>query len=384
TVREVQQMFAELLSHGEDITWDLLSANQEDVMRSKIKELKGHPVKIFGSPNMFDNIWSQRKYTNGQSLSSLFFVMIVDKVGDPKMAEESRSWYLYPVFRCRRCVGKCMNHNKLLVNNSKYILEDNTGQNNSSLECCMTYVSQKNTIETWDKFVQDAHFRPGLMVTPNRGVYKLIDGKVDLRTYFIKGEMSVFEKISVENKRIEGTVDIIRSVNEVPKSTELNEFFKTRRHRKKPTINEVHSIVPVDVLQVAKIQIEGEEINLKDYGTALINNIECSESFEDLITNMAGHLKPEMFELILELTQSFMEKSREDLWQLLKYHFSTETVLYQIILCVTKHHPNLDCNEVRKQFSDILSRVRYYFASASPNTFPELLQKCSKCVGYYH
>ncbi|XP_070070945.1 uncharacterized protein [Drosophila takahashii] len=461
TVREVQQMFAELLSHGEDITWDLLSANQEDILKSKLNEFKGHPLKMFGLPNMFQNIWSQRKFTNGQSLTSLFFVMIVDTVSEPQMAEESRSWYLYPVFRCRRCV-------------------DNSGQNNSSLDCCMTYVWHNNSIETWDRFIQHARWRPGFIVTPNRGVYKLIDGKVELRTYFVRGEMcgishfispkrlvegkytaaknesilgtdvgpletvylrdkilyqllilsgaqkaedatelseslllfthsvnnfrlassmikeqsfrsilgnrlkSIFQKISEETKRIEGTVDIIRSVNEVPTSIELNEFFKTRRLRKRPVINEVHSNVPVDVLQVTKIQVEEEEVNLEDYGSAVIENIESPESFEDLITNMAEHLEPEMFKLILELTQSFMEKTREDLWQLLKYHFSTETVLYQIILCVMKQHPNLDYNEVRKQFSDILSRVRYYFASANPNTFPELLQKCPKCVGYYH
>ncbi|XP_017070725.1 uncharacterized protein LOC108107650 [Drosophila eugracilis] len=449
TVREVHQMLAELLSHGEDITWDLLSANQGAILRTKVDEFKGKTcsksyMHIF---DMFTSIWSQRKFTNGQSLTSLFFVMIVDDFSDPNIVEQSRSWYLYPVFRCRRCV------------------EDNSGQNNTSLDCCMVYVSQYDSIEGWDKFVENTRLHPGLMVTPNRGVYKLVNGQVELKTYFVKGgvhgechsispemlsqyatgvqtnmydrilyqllnprgayEMSdatelsdslalfthsvnnfrlassmikeqsyhsilskrlklVFDKISGETRRIKGKVDLIRSANEVPTEIDLNELFKTRIHRKKLMINEIYSEVPVDLLQIKKIQVEGEEVNLENYGTALIENILCSESFEDLIKNMVEHFEPEMFKLILQLTQTFLEKTREELWQLLKYHFSTETVLYQIILCVMKHHPNMDYNEVNKQSSDILSRVRYYFASASPNTFPELLIKCSKCVGYYY
>ncbi|XP_016966675.1 uncharacterized protein LOC108035520 isoform X4 [Drosophila biarmipes] len=98
TVREVQQKFAEILSHGEDITWDLLTANQEEVLKRKLSLFKGNC-------NWFYRIWNQRKYTNGQSLTSLFFVLIVDNVSNPQLAEESRSWHLYPVFRCRRCTN---------------------------------------------------------------------------------------------------------------------------------------------------------------------------------------------------------------------------------------------------------------------------------------
>ncbi|XP_017071671.1 uncharacterized protein LOC108108214 isoform X3 [Drosophila eugracilis] len=107
TVREVQQMFAELLSHDEDITWDLLSANQGDILKNKVNEFKAqiddpNSMRLVNG-DLFDSIWYYRKYTNGQSLTSLFFVMIVENVTDPKLAEQSRSWYLYPVFRCRRC-----------------------------------------------------------------------------------------------------------------------------------------------------------------------------------------------------------------------------------------------------------------------------------------
>ncbi|KAI8041672.1 hypothetical protein M5D96_005937 [Drosophila gunungcola] len=159
TVREVQQMLAELLSHGDDITWDLLSANQETILKSKVNELNEvSSERTPGYPLMFSSIWGQRKFTNGQSLTAAFFVMIVDNVTNPKLADQSRSWHLYPVYRCRRCV------------------EDKNIQA-SSLNCCMVYVTQHATYSNWNEFLNLTTFGPGVMVTPNRGVYKLIDGQ---------------------------------------------------------------------------------------------------------------------------------------------------------------------------------------------------------------
>ncbi|SPP90088.1 Hypothetical predicted protein, partial [Drosophila guanche] len=43
------------------------------------------------------------KCANGQSVSALFFAVIVNGVTDLKEAENSRSWSIHPVFRCRRC-----------------------------------------------------------------------------------------------------------------------------------------------------------------------------------------------------------------------------------------------------------------------------------------
>uniref|UniRef100_A0A6P4DX87 Uncharacterized protein LOC108038099 isoform X3 n=1 Tax=Drosophila rhopaloa TaxID=1041015 RepID=A0A6P4DX87_DRORH len=476
TVREVQQTFAELLSHGEDITWDLLSADQGDILKSKIKELKtmqGFPggIPFFMNQEFFKSIWNMRKYTNGQSLTSLFFVLIVDDVTDPKLAEQSRSWYLYPVFRCRRCV-------------------DNHGEHYSSLDCCMIYVNQYDCCEDWDKFVKNSRLRPGLMVTPYRGVYKLIDGQVELKTYSIFSRnfqkfpltkehcltpetlsaaynqsilrlvsdtnmgrfdgftlgreeqkrdkilykllisrddhksteattlsdslvlfthstnnirlamsmieetnfrnvlgnqlKSVFDKISKETKGFRGNVDLVRSANIVPTKKELNEIFLKGFKKRKLTEDQSDvSVIPIESFKINEIQIKDEKVYLDDYGTALKEHIVSMDTFEDLITIMAENLEPEMFKLILHFTQTSMETTRKELWLERRHYLSTETVLYQIILYIMKQHSNLDYNEIKEQSSEILRRMRYYFASTTPNSPPELLTKCTKCIGFY-
>ncbi|XP_020816183.1 uncharacterized protein LOC110190176 [Drosophila serrata] len=465
TVREVQQMFAELLSHGDDITWDLLSSNQAEILRKKVEDFEDPEEKktnlsyLIYNPKFFDSIWKQRKFTNGQSLSALFFVMVVDNVSDPKLAEQSRSWSIHPVFRCRRCV------------------DDNTGRNCSSEDCCMVYISQYEAFEDWNTFVKYTRLPKGYMVTPYRGIYKLIDGQVELEAHYIwernksiyatgkdrcitpdslaaapkcpshtpiidpkntfslirsfmvrewkfcscdrilylllsqrDGEKSsdaselsdslllfthtinnrrlalemikeqkyhnilghelkmVYNQISEEAKRIEGKVDLIRSANEVPSKKELDIMFRTKTKLKGLLIDRVRK----------------EEINLEDYGSAFQKHILNNESFDNLMYSMCENLEPEMLMLILKLTQTFVENTREELWQLLKYHFSTETILYQIILCIFKRHSDLNIKDIEEQSSDILRRVRYYFAQSCPNSPPDLLTKCTKCVGYYH
>ncbi|XP_041564176.1 uncharacterized protein LOC108146349 isoform X2 [Drosophila elegans] len=469
TVREVQQMFAELLSHGDDITWDLLSANQGNILKSKVNEFNEGSSER--TPFMFSSIWGQRKFTNGQSLTSQFFVMIVDNATNPKLAEQSRSWHLYPVFRCRRCVDENIQA--------------------SSLNCCMVYVTQHSTYSNWNEFLNLTTLGPGVMVTPNRGVYKLIDGQVELKTYLIEeqpvyrmgpksrnrsitpeslavasktqvirenhrrspariftatietsvsflkcermlnlllnpqdvqqscdaSELStslilfthsvnnlrlassiiktnnspkilvdrlkcVFTKISEESARNEGNMDLIRSANTVPTKEELDKLFNPKKKILQNKTNKSNN-EPMDSPEITTVNIKGEDIKLEDYGTIINKHIVCSESFENLIICMTENLEPEMFKLILQLTQTFMETTRMELIKLLKYFFSTESVLYQIILCIKKHHSNLDINEVEEQSPEILRRVRYFYVSCSPNSRPEFMKKCEKCVGYY-
>ncbi|XP_017071664.1 uncharacterized protein LOC108108213 isoform X2 [Drosophila eugracilis] len=460
TVREVQQVFAEVLSHGEDVTWDL----QGEILKRKLRALHLNRVKSYFTSSLFDLIWKQRKFTNGQSLTSLFFVMIVDNVTDSKLAEQSRSWVLHPVFRCRRCV-------------------DNHGENNSSLECCMVYVNQYDCCEDWDKFLKDSHLPPGFMVTPQRGVYRLIDGQVELGTYYITGGFnnplrnqfstnlcvtpeilaktsknsivhlsqdlkipffckfkktekmsdqilhqllvprdgkrltdvsplsdslvlftqsvknldlasamikeqncrsllgnqlkSVFDKLSEEAKSFKGVVDLVRGASELPYLDHLGEIFKAgSKGLEKKEPKEVNVTIPI-------ILIKGDKINLEDYGTTVKENILNQENFNDIITIMAEHLTPEMFRLILQFTQTFMETTRKKLLLERNHSLSTETVLYQFLLYIMKQHSNLDYINIKNNSSDILSRMQYFLASTSPNSPPEFLTKCTKCIGYY-
>ncbi|KAH8286350.1 hypothetical protein KR054_007508, partial [Drosophila jambulina] len=409
------------------------------------------------------------KFTNGQSLTAVFFVVIVDNVNNPKLAKLSRSWSLYPVFRCRRCV------------------EDSSGRNHSNMDCCMVYVTEHGSFQNWDMFLRCAYYPSGYMVTPNRGVYKLANGQVELKTYPVGGnpspslrgsdrcikpgtlkqsscvvhrnqepssqimlqemlriypnlctcdgilfqlleerinrklkDLSVadlsqslvlfthsvnnfrlatkmvlegscydpllipfyfrsqFEKIAGDTSFINERVNPIRSANEVPRKADLDEIFKSVVGNCQKPIDE-----PMELLNNCPIPVKIEHINLKDYGQTLNEHILNTESFEALIASMSENLEPEMLKLIMKLTQNFMETTREELLKLLKYHFPTETVLYQILLCILKHHSNLDFKEVEDQSTDILRRVRYYFASACPNFRSEFLKKCPRCVGYY-
>ncbi|KAH8349522.1 hypothetical protein KR084_000888 [Drosophila pseudotakahashii] len=463
TVREVQQKFAEILGHGGEITWDLLTQNQEDVLRGKLSLFKANP-------NTFHRIWDQRKYTNGQSLTSLFFVMVANDVCNAQLADQSRSWRLYPVFRCRRCVEK-------------------TGQS-SSIDCCMTYVTQNSICKNWNEFLLLSQFCHGVMVTPNRGVYKLIDGQVELKMYSISDRIhgfftnpkdysispesltnasktpidrekpkpgsyfgvtvklfsevcasermlslllnpnvqqscdaidlseslvlfthnlnnfrlaskiikennnssilanqqrSYFDTISKESERIEGNVDLIRSANGVPTKLRLDQFLQPPQKKKKQRKLKAKNTKDVEEYpaEITTLKVKGEEINLEAYGSVLKDHIVSLESFEVLITSMSEHLEPQMLKLILQLTQTFVENTREEMCQLLKYYFSTESVLYQIILCIKKHHPSWNFNEIEENSSDILRRVRYYFASSDPNSRIEFLKKCDQCSGYF-
>ncbi|EDX09238.1 uncharacterized protein LOC6736797 [Drosophila simulans] len=464
TVREVQQKFADILGHGDDITWDLISSGQENILKAKLSQLHCES-------NMFHWIWSYRKYSKGQSLTSLFFVMLVDNVYDSKMAEESRSWRLYPVFRCRRCV-------------------DETGHS-SNVDCCMSYVSQYSIADSWKRFVTHTGFGAGIMVTPNLGVYKQIDGRVELKTYsttqmcypnmedkpitpeslkkasrmtikhrkiiiqsdpfmvfpepvydFCPGEKmlssildphgspqpgdvprlsdslvlftnnlnnlrlgslmnsinndpsilvnqqrSAWDKIAEESVKIEGNVNLIRSCNGVPSKAALDKIFQPIDNKRKKSKKRMEAENPEntqnDLSENGSIKIKGHDINLREYGTQLKEHIASSESFDILISSMSEHLEVDTFKLIMELTQTFVETVREEMCQTLKYYFPTESIIYQIILCISKHHPKWDFNEIEEHSSDILRRVRMFFVSTGPNPYAEFLKKCEVCAGYY-
>ncbi|XP_026845396.1 uncharacterized protein LOC6595822 [Drosophila persimilis] len=480
TAREVQQVFAEILSHGEDITWDLLLQNQKGILNSKIGEIFnfqfGTSEAIF--PKILEFVWLQSKYTNGQSLSSLFFVLVVNGVAELNLAEKSRSWSIHPVFRCRRCVA------------------DQSGGHSSSRDCCMIYVDQSGIYDGWDTYLKQTALPEGIMVTCDRGIYKLIDGQVELKTYLIKGtgrspirgchltserlaasespevhriymkeepnclmhfydvdtirarekvlylllkhfdgekvdflnarllsewlvlfthsvnnfrlasEMvnmgtyrstlsshvqNIFDKISKEAKSVEesteGRLDLIRSANVIPTKKELQKLFKTRGASvctSEPKLPAEPSKVPPNLLQIRSITVEGQDIQLADYGEAIIEHISSTESFEDLISSMAKYWKLDMCKLMLQMTQTFVESTRKELWLLLKYSYPTESVLYQIVLQTLKHHRSLNYKKVSEASPDILRSVRCFFVSCSPNCPPEFLNKCPKCVGYYN
>ncbi|XP_030239496.1 uncharacterized protein LOC115562330 [Drosophila navojoa] len=188
SIREVQQTFAESLGYANEIIWDLLSVNQAHILKLKIKNLIQDPVVPAGlteeerakaeakvqkqkaanedlRETFFNAIWSQRKYCNRQSLTSIFYVMVATDETDHTKAAIATEWSCHPVVRVRRCVS---------------ISEDST----NSSDCCMVFVDDQGRVyQNWMAYVENNELPKGIMVAPRRGVYNLINNVVQLETW---------------------------------------------------------------------------------------------------------------------------------------------------------------------------------------------------------
>ncbi|XP_073843170.1 uncharacterized protein isoform X2 [Musca autumnalis] len=111
--------------------------------------------------NIFESLWAQRKYTNCNSVTYIFYVMVTEET-DFKAAPDSTKYSCHPVFRCRKCVA-----------------------GNDSRSCCMVYVDETGRVyQDWKSFVEDNVLPGGTMVSPRRGVYNFDrNGDVILDVY---------------------------------------------------------------------------------------------------------------------------------------------------------------------------------------------------------
>ncbi|XP_034140879.1 uncharacterized protein LOC117591664 [Drosophila guanche] len=139
--------------------------------------------------------------------------------------------------------------------------------------------------------------------------------KATYRTSLSSYVQNTFKKIFEEAKAMEsstqGKLDLLCSVNGLPTEKELKELLKTSgvggRISGDPKLPVEPTKVPPNLLQIRSININGQDIQLADYGEVIIANISSAESFEDLITSMAEHWKPNMYKLMLRMTQTFVE-----------------------------------------------------------------------------
>ncbi|XP_073843162.1 uncharacterized protein isoform X1 [Musca autumnalis] len=166
TIREIQQELAKNCGFGDDIIWDQLSKKDSEIMKSKIKQLipdqkTGQKGIEKTRENIFESLWAQRKYTNCNSVTYIFYVMVTEET-DFKAAPDSTKYSCHPVFRCRKCVA-----------------------GNDSRSCCMVYVDETGRVyQDWKSFVEDNVLPGGTMVSPRRGVYNFDrNGDVILDVY---------------------------------------------------------------------------------------------------------------------------------------------------------------------------------------------------------
>ncbi|XP_062129834.1 uncharacterized protein LOC133841409 [Drosophila sulfurigaster albostrigata] len=174
SIREVQQSFAESLGFGNETIWDLLSNRQSEILKKKIRTLIPDPEKkdkqcaVFARirQTLFDAVWEQRKYTNRQSLTSIFYVLVATDETNHNRAMNSTNWSCHPVFRARRCVS------------------DINGRCNNSVDCCMIYVDENGRVyQNWESYLDNNELPEGIMVAPRRGVYNLTsNGSVILQS----------------------------------------------------------------------------------------------------------------------------------------------------------------------------------------------------------
>ncbi|XP_062129833.1 uncharacterized protein LOC133841408 [Drosophila sulfurigaster albostrigata] len=189
SIREVQQSFGESLGFGNEIIWDLLSDEQSQILETKIRTLIPDPTvprNLVGDERekaeervakqcgvfarlrqtLFNAVWEQRKYTNRQSLTSIFYVLVATDETDHNNALNCTKWSCHPVFRARRC------------------LSDSNGRSNNSDDCCMIYVDENGRVyHNWESYVTSNQLPEGIMVTPPRGVYNLtLRGEVILQS----------------------------------------------------------------------------------------------------------------------------------------------------------------------------------------------------------
>ncbi|XP_073843550.1 uncharacterized protein isoform X2 [Musca autumnalis] len=166
TIREIQQELAKNCGFGDDIIWDQLSKNDSEIMKSKIKQLipdqeTGQKAIEKLRENIFESLWAQRKSTNCNSDTSIFYVMVTEEA-DFNASPDSTKYSSHPVFRCRKCVA-----------------------GNDSRSCCMVYVDETGRVyQDWKSFVEDNVLPGGTMVSPRLGVYNFDrNGNVILDVY---------------------------------------------------------------------------------------------------------------------------------------------------------------------------------------------------------
>ncbi|XP_026832927.1 uncharacterized protein LOC6544430 [Drosophila erecta] len=187
TVREVQQNFAESLGYAEEVIWDLLSHEQSHILRRKIVELirdspppqtapesnADRKIRLKQNANnerareiIFNAVWEQRKYTSRQSLTAIIYVMVVADESDVNRAEDCTDFSVHPVFRARRCVA------------------DSHGTSSNSANCCNLFVDELGRVyQNWEQYVAKNELPAGVMVAPEKGVYRLVRDQVRLDKY---------------------------------------------------------------------------------------------------------------------------------------------------------------------------------------------------------
>ncbi|XP_073840146.1 uncharacterized protein [Musca autumnalis] len=167
--QEVQQDLAVTSTIKTEIVWDVLGPDQGDVLCKKLEYMFPDDRTVYASKQdirrarrhnvnvkeirakLFQNIWQQRKYTNGVLLHSIIYVIVTPDDADVHNAKFSHNYTIHPIFRTRRCLNS-----------------------NSSSGCCMIFIDEQSRIyQNWNDFVENNELPVGVMVAPLNGCYSM-------------------------------------------------------------------------------------------------------------------------------------------------------------------------------------------------------------------
>ncbi|XP_067644148.1 uncharacterized protein [Eurosta solidaginis] len=152
---EVQNDLARSCGHGKEIVWDSLSAAQAAILKQKIKNILPDDNQRQKDvekkrKNLFQNVWAQRKHTNGVLLSAIVYVMVTEEK-DLDLAKYQTKFTIHPLIRTRKCLSS-----------------------NNSSGCCMIFIDEHSRIyPNWQKYLKNNVLPSGTMVAPTNGVYTL-------------------------------------------------------------------------------------------------------------------------------------------------------------------------------------------------------------------
>ncbi|XP_023298631.2 uncharacterized protein LOC111681138 [Lucilia cuprina] len=128
----------------------------------------------------------------------------------------------------------------------------------------------------------------------------------------------------------------------------------------------------------------GIVIMLELYGKMFLDNIADGYKFQDVILTMANHLQENVLRYLMELAKTFIENFLIEIERVLSLFIPTESVLYRILIHVTKNYSDLSYEYISKKGHEIIMSIKKFYLSLNPNNPHGLSKKCPVCQGMFY
>ncbi|XP_019893754.1 uncharacterized protein LOC101895154 isoform X2 [Musca domestica] len=445
---EVQQDLAETSTLQTEIVWDVLGPDQEDVLRKKleymfpddrtvytskqdIRRARRHNVNVKEiRAKLFQNIWQQRKFTNGVLLHSIIYVIVTSDT-DVKNAKYSHNYTIHPIFRTRRCLNS-----------------------NSSSGCCMIFIDEQSRIyQNWNDFVNNNELPIGAMVAPANGCYYLDDNNTTTNmsiqainsaatlincTKFILTTYDIFTRYfsdeddlqfsdlvafgsslllltnSVNNMVITSQLgniggnslrsllqtkikaglslvaeeairltmqsgdsfDLLRMVNDIPFRDILRSMHTICENLTPTGFLTTISAIGTAVLEMAPglvVEVTNKEITqlnfielAKVYGSKFVKHIANANSLMDVLNGMGIYFSEAVTQLIFNQARLFVDTCVDVIDEQQNTFLTTEMIIFKMFSFAVKNYKDLSYEYLDNKRDELIQGVTEYFQSFNP------------------